>query len=62
MRSVAIKKGYKLSEYGLFKVADDSVRESKEVVHSKLPELVHSEQDIFTLLDMEYKAPTDRNL
>ena len=50
MRNVAIEKGYKLSEYGLF----------REGVAK--PETVHSEEDIFKLLGLPYKTPEERNI
>ena len=47
MRSIAKKKGYKLSEYGLF---DKNGR----------PFIVNSERDIFHKLNMEYIPPSLR--
>ena len=54
MRSKAIERGYRLNEYGLFKVVDGEPAEK--------PEPAHSEEDIFTLLGMAYAAPTERDL
>ena len=47
MRSIAKKKGYKLSEYGLFDKDDKMIK-------------VLSERDIFHKLDMEYLNPSLR--
>ena len=44
MRLVAKKKGYKLSEYGLFDKHNHIIK-------------VNSERDIFKILDMEYLPP-----
>lgn len=46
MRKVAIAKGWKLNEYGLF--------DGEKIVASK------TEQDIYDALEMEYKDPQDR--
>ena len=57
MRSVAIEKGYKLSEYGLFKVganADEHL--------SERPEVAQSEEDIFAMLGMPYASPPERDI
>ena len=55
MRSRAIEKGMRLSEYGLFRVDADG----KE---SATPEAVSCEEDIFKLLDMAYREPSDRDI
>jgi DNA polymerase/3'-5' exonuclease PolX len=47
MRSIAKKKGYKLSEYGLFD-------------KNNIPFKVNNERDIFHKLDMEYIPPALR--
>ena len=57
MRNRAIEKGFKLSEYGLFKNANGEAEEK-----DARPEPVESEEDIFKLLGMEYKAPTERDI
>ena len=57
MRNVAIAKGMKLSEYGLFENSNGEA----EVADAK-PLAVQSEQDIFKLLDMPYAAPEERDI
>ena len=52
MRLVAIKLGYKLNEYGLFKIKNDKAYRIK----------ITSEKDIFDKLHMEYLNPEDRNV
>jgi DNA polymerase beta len=51
MRSLAKKKGYLLNHRGLYKKISDTVLE-------KIP--VKSETEIFRILNMTYKVPTDR--
>jgi DNA polymerase beta len=46
MRTFAIKKGFKLNEYGLYK--------------NNLKVKINSENDIFDLLDLDYVNPEDR--
>ena len=56
MRRHAKKKGYKLSEYGLFK---------KEKINGEDKEILvdcFREEDIFTKLEYPYSKPTDRNI
>lgn len=48
MRTYAIKKGFKLNEYGLYKKSGEKV------------EGVSTEEDIFKALDLEYFEPQDR--
>lgn len=55
MRNVAIEKGFKLSEYGLFRIGEDG----KE---AERPESVSSEKDYFTLLGLPYKSPSERDI
>ena len=55
MRNEAISKGYKLSEYGLFKVDDEGKVAER-------PESADSEEDIFTLLGMAYATPVQRDI
>ena len=45
MRQIAKNKGYKLSEYGLFKLSDNSKVK------------ITSERDVFKILEMEYLPP-----
>ena len=58
MRSVAIAKGMKLSEYGLFTVRKGA---DGKLVEEPLPGL-YTEQAIFEALGMAYKAPPERDL
>lgn len=51
MRLDAKKKGYTISEYGLFKLNKSG---DKELIETE------TEEDIFKILDMEYKLPKDR--
>ena len=48
IRKIALKKGYKINEYGIFK--------RKEKIN------VNSEQEIFELLGIKYLKPSDRNM
>ena len=50
MRLIAIKLGYKLNEYGLFKLQNNKASRIK----------ITSEKDIFDKLKMEYVAPENR--
>lgn len=52
MRGIAKKKGYKLNEYGLYKLKNKKEKRMK----------VESEKDIFKILDMEYVKPAKRNI
>jgi DNA polymerase/3'-5' exonuclease PolX len=49
MRNVAKKKGYKLSEYGLTNINNNS----EKIV-------INSEKDIFDFLNLEYLKPNER--
>ena len=51
MRKIALKKGLSLSEYG-FK------DNSKNIIDTT--DIIHSEEDIFKYLNMEYVEPTKR--
>jgi predicted flap endonuclease-1-like 5' DNA nuclease len=53
MRTHALHKGYKLSEYGLFKM--ENGKEKEQVI---CPE----EKDIFKVLDYQYAEPPDRDI
>jgi len=53
MRTHALHKGYKLSEYGLFKMEN-----GKEKEQVSCPE----EKDIFKVLDYQYAEPPDRDI
>ena len=55
MRSKAIELGYRLNEYGLFKVDADGVVAER-------PEKADCEEDIYKLLGMAYLEPTARNI
>jgi DNA polymerase (family 10) len=50
MRKVSIKKGFKLSEYGLFD------KKTGKAVKAQ------TEQDIFKILGMKYKTPEEREM
>ena len=52
-RIKAAKLGYKLSEHGLYKIANDSTKSLTRVP-------VFTEEDIFTALEMEYISPEKR--
>ncbi|GIR56460.1 MAG: hypothetical protein CM15mP63_4650 [Gammaproteobacteria bacterium] len=53
MRQIAKNKGYKLNEYGLFKIKSDGTFSSK-------PLKADSEKDIFKKLDLDYLEPNQR--
>ena len=53
MRKAAHAKGFMLNEYSLRKL--DSKGTPGKPLH------IDSEEDIFKILDMEYKAPSERN-
>lgn len=53
MRILAKQKGYKLNEYGLFKILEDG-----KISRSKIK--VNSEEDIFKKLNMDYLEPNQR--
>ena len=54
MRNVAIEKGYKLSEYALVRMEGNK--------EAGPPEKITCERDVFDLLGMTYRPPTDRNV
>ena len=61
MRRKAIKMGYKLSEYGLFRVVkDDNGKVMKDITGEQLP--TPTEEDVFRILEMEYKTPQERDI
>lgn len=53
MRTIALQKGYTLNEYGLYHL-EHGDKETKIVVHS--------EKEIFNLLDLVYLEPTEREI
>jgi len=53
LRVVALKKGFTLSEYGIFPVG------STGEVGDPMP--VESEQEVFDILDVPYKKPEERS-
>lgn len=55
MRQKAIKLGYKLSEYGLFKIVSET---DDDIRYKKIK--IKSEKDIFDKLGMKYLEPKDR--
>jgi DNA polymerase beta len=54
MRKIALKKGLSLSEYGFKDLKDNS----KNIIDTS--DIIHSEEDIFKYLDMEYVEPHKR--
>ena len=54
MRKIALKKGLSLSEYGFKDLKDNS----KNIIDTT--DIIHSEEDIFKYLDMEYVEPHKR--
>jgi DNA polymerase beta len=54
MRTIAQSKGFTLSEY--------SIKPLRQNGHEGDPLPVTSEKDIFNIIGMEYKDPTQRNL
>jgi DNA polymerase beta len=54
MRIIALERGYTLSEYAICPIGETGVK------GDPLP--VTSEQDIFSILDLEYREPSERNL
>ena len=59
MRVEAIKKGYRLNEYGLYKLEYDK-KSGSDVLGEKI--ITNTEEDIFKALDMTYLKPTERNV
>ena len=53
MRILAKQKGYKLNEYGLFKIKEDGAISSRKTK-------ITSEKDIFKKLNMDYLEPNER--
>jgi DNA polymerase/3'-5' exonuclease PolX len=54
IRNIAKKNGYKLNEYGLFKITDGKTK----LYNKFIP--VSSEKEIFDILDIEYLEPKER--
>jgi hypothetical protein len=59
MRTQAIKKGYKLNEYGLFKL-EFNKKTNKMEKTERIP--CQTERDIFKELDYDWLKPTERNI
>jgi len=59
MRVEALIKGYRLNEYGLYKLDFDK-QKNQDVLGEKFETL--TEESIFKLLDMDYLIPTERNI
>ena len=55
MRELAKKKGYTLSDYGMFPIGENHSNE-------KLRIPVYTEEEVFNLLGLEWKNPTERDL
>lgn len=53
MRIISKQKGYKLNEYGLFKIKEDGTVSNRKIK-------VKSEKDIFKKLGMDYLEPNQR--
>ena len=68
MRSIALSKGYTLNEYGIYKLVEQKVEGGKKGKNKRKKYVkgdrvfAKSEKDIFKILDMEYKQPTERNM
>lgn len=61
MRRKALKMGYTLSEYGLFKlIRDENGKIIKGQKGEQLP--TPTEEDVFRILEMEYKTPQERDI
>ena len=54
LRAVALSKGYKLNEYGLYPIGTDG--------NTGDPFPIYSEEEIFGILGIPYKTPQERNL
>lgn len=54
MRNIAKKNGYKLNEYGLFKIINSKTNSYNKFIP------VNSEKEIFDILDIEYLEPKER--
>ena len=61
MRRKALKMGYTLSEYGLFKLIRD---ENGKIIKGQKGEQLPTpmEEDVFRILEMEYKTPQERDI
>lgn len=53
MRTIALEKGYTLNEYGLYRIVDGT---------KELRIVVHSEKEIFDLLNLVYLEPKEREI
>ena len=66
VRTIAIKKGYKLNQYGLFLINDSKVNENKsqEQLKKEKEQLINinSERNIFDFLNLEWKEPSERDI
>ena len=61
MRRKALKMGYTLSEYGLFKlIRDENGKIIKGQKGEQLP--TPTEEDVFKILEMDYKTPQERDI
>ncbi len=54
MRADALKKGYTINEYGIYKLNKLKGKTEKELIKTE------TEEDIFKIIDMEYLEPKDR--
>ena len=53
-RSIALERGFTLNEYEICPIDDNGTK--------KEPLVVHSEQDIFDIIGLEYRLPFERDL
>jgi hypothetical protein len=65
-RTIAIKKGYKLNQYGLFLLQNNKVNDSKseDQIKKEKEQLnnINSERNIFDFLNLEWKEPSERDI
>ena len=59
MRKVALRKGYTLSEYGIFEYKKNPETKKKEK-GKQIPTI--TEEDVFNFLKMKYKTPKERDI
>ena len=61
MRQIAKETGYKLSQYGLYPDRDKEIKSVTTKLDRSNMIYVSSEEDIFTILDISYISPKDRD-
>lgn len=66
MRNIAIKKGYKLNQYGLFLIENSEVNNNKSQDQIKTEKgqinNIKSERNIFDFLNLDWKEPNERDI